>query len=455
MQLRPRPDETIAGVGQAIRARHRACVDVVKQCLTRIDEWEPRVHAWVSIDRDGALACASELDQELKAGQGRGPLHGIPIGIKDLIDVAGWPTAAGAPWLKNAVANADAPLVARLRAAGAVILGKTVTTQFACFDPPPTRNPWNLERTPGGSSSGSSTAVATGMCLGAIGSQTGGSITRPASFCGVAGCKPTWGLVPLAGVCPLSPSMDHGGPIARSVEDLGILLATLVDSDRVARWRSRLTTGAGEISTSPAPFSAARTIRLGRLRGPFQELADKDALAVFEAALEQLARHGAEIREITLPAAFADVICRHRTIMTYEIAAHHRPFFAAHLHEYLPGVRGVIEEGMRVSDSDYALALAHQRALTPAVVEAMSEVDVLVCPAAVGAAPTPETTGDPGFNAPWSYTGQPTVSFPIGLSSDGLPLAMQLVGRPHDEPGLFGAALWCEGQFAGGNLSWQ
>jgi aspartyl-tRNA(Asn)/glutamyl-tRNA(Gln) amidotransferase subunit A len=449
MRLIPVPDETIAGVGQAIRSRRRPCVDVVEQCLARIDEWEPRVQAWVSLDRDGALACARDLDQELEAGHWRGPLHGIPIGIKDLIDVVGWPTAAGAPWLKGALAAADAPLVTRLRAAGAVILGKTVTTQFACFDPPVTRNPWNLERTPGGSSSGSSAAVATGMCLGAIGSQTGGSITRPASFCGVAGCKPTWGLVPLAGVYPLSPSMDHGGPIARSVEDLGILLATLVDSDRVAGWRSRQPVGAGGALPLLAPFSAAKSVRLGRLRGPFQERADKAALEVFESALRHLARQGAEIREITLPDAFADVIRCHRTIMTYEIAAHHRPFFAEHLHEYLPGVRGVIEEGLRVAEGDYALALAHHRALTPAVVEAMAEVDVLVCPAAVGAAPTPETTGDPSLNAPWSYTGQPTVSFPIGLSTDGLPLAVQLVGRPHDEPGLFAGALWCEGKMAG------
>ncbi len=345
--------------------------------------------------------------------------------------------------MKNAVAPVDAPLVERLRAAGAVILGKTVTTQFACFDPPPTRNPWNLDRTPGGSSSGSSAAVATGMCLGAIGSQTGGSITRPASFCGVAGCKPTFGLVSLDGVYPLSPSLDHGGPIARSVEDLGILLEALVDADRAVAWRAARPAGTGAVSTSSS-FSGAKSVRLGRLRGSFQERAEPGALAVFEATLAVLTRAGAGIRDVVLPPAFDDVLRCHRTVMTREIAKHHRSFFAEHLHEYLPCVRGIIEEGLQVSDDAYATAKMHQRELTPAVVQTMRDVDVLACPAAVGAAPTLETTGDPSFNAPWSYTGQPTVSFPIGLSPEGLPLAVQLVGRPHDEPGLFAAALWCE-----------
>ncbi|HEY3965908.1 MAG TPA: amidase [Planctomycetaceae bacterium] len=448
MRLHPVPDETIAGVGHEIRSRQRTCLDVVDACLARIDQWEPQVRAWVSVDRAGARARAGELDRELDMGRWRGPLHGIPLGIKDLVDVAGWPTAAGAPWLKNAVAAVDAPLVERLRAAGAVILGKTVTTQFACFDPPPTRNPWNLERTPGGSSSGSSAAVATGMCLGAIGSQTGGSITRPASFCGVAGCKPTFGLVPLAGVYPLSPSLDHGGPIARSVEDLSILLEALVDSDRAATWRASRPTETGTTATLTGPFSGAKVVRLGRLRGPFQDRAEPGALAIFEAALTLLARAGAGLRDITLPPAFDDVLRCHRTVMTREIGNHHRSFFAEHRHEYLPGVRGIVEEGFHVADDAYAKAKVHQRALTPAVVETMRDVDVLVCPAAVGAAPILETTGDPSFNAPWSYTGQPTVSFPIGLSAEGLPVAIQLIGRPHDEPGLFAAALWCEGRIA-------
>src|SRR5262245_44432325 len=225
------PNETIAKVGSELRERSRTSVSVVEHCLQRIDEFESRVHAWVIVDRRGAIDQARRLDAEMQTGRWRGPLHGIPIGIKDIVDVAGFPTAAGSPLLKDNVATSDATIVKRLRDAGAVILGKTVTTQFASFDPPATCNPWNLARTPGGSSSGSAAAVACGMCLGAIGSQTGGSITRPAAYCGVAGCKPTYGRVSTVGVLPLAPSMDHPGPIARTVLDLAILLDAIAGPD--------------------------------------------------------------------------------------------------------------------------------------------------------------------------------------------------------------------------------
>ena len=439
--------ETIAEVAEQIRSREISCCAVVEACFSQIDLWEPGVSAWVSLDREGALTRARELDAELASGKYRGPLHGIPIGIKDLMDVAGWPTAAGAPWLKNAIAERDATLVSRLRAAGGIILGKTVTTQFACFDPPVTRNPRNLERTPGGSSSGSAAAVAAKMCLGAIGSQTGGSITRPAAFCGVAGCKPTLGIVPLEGVYPLSKSLDHGGPIARSVGDLAILLSILVDAERAARWRHDAKFGVGS-DGGVVPFRSVGPPRIGRLRGMFQERAEPTAWKFFEGTLERLAAAGVIIEEVALPQTFSEVLRSHRVVLTRELGEHHRPFFNQHSHEYLSGIKGLIEEGLRVSNSEYAAAKAHQQALLPAVVAAMNEVDFLACPAAIGSAPPPDTTGDPCFNAPWSYTGQPTISFPMGMAPDGLPLAIQLVGRPHEEPRLFGSALWCEQQLA-------
>jgi aspartyl-tRNA(Asn)/glutamyl-tRNA(Gln) amidotransferase subunit A len=431
MRLYPGPAETIAGTQQAIRRSRRTCSDVLESCLAQIDRWEQDVRAWVSIDRAGARNRASQLDADQAAGTWRGPLHGIPIGIKDLVDVAGWPTAAGAAWLAGNVATRDAPLVARLRAAGAIILGKTVTTQFACFDPPVTRNPWNLERTPGGSSSGSAAAVATGMCLGAIGSQTGGSITRPASFCGVVGCKPTYGLVPLEGVYPLAASLDHAGPIARSVEDVEILLNV--------------------IGNFPAPARpAVKSVRLGRLRGLFADRAERESLAVFETALASLARAGATIDEAPLPAEFADVLNCHRILISREVAAHHRPFLARHGEGYLPCIRGLIDEGLVIDEAEYARCLKHQRALARQMAELSAAFDALVCPATVGPAPTGETTGDPSFNAPWSYTGQPTVTIPSGFSPDRMPLGLQLVGTPRGETGLFRAAAWCEGLLAHG-----
>ena len=222
---------TILEAAAGIQSHRRSARDLLEECLQHIEQFEPRVHAWVMIDAAGARETAKRLDEERGQGKDRGPLHGIPIGIKDIVDVAGWPTKAGSPLRENHRAERDSPLVARLREAGAIILGKTVTTQFASFDPAATRNPWNLNRTPGGSSSGSAAAVALGMCLGAIGSQTGGSITRPASFCGVAGCKPTLGRVSTTGLVPFSYHLDHPGPIARTVADLAVLLETIAGYD--------------------------------------------------------------------------------------------------------------------------------------------------------------------------------------------------------------------------------
>lgn len=425
MHLHPLPAETITGVGQALRARAGTCVSVVEQCLAQIDVWESKVHAWVIIDRDGAVVRAGELDHELGAGIYRGPLHGIPLGIKDLVNVAGWPTLAGAPWLPAVLATSDALIVTRLRDAGAIILGKTVTTQFACFDPPETRNPWNLERTPGGLSSGSAAAVATGMCLGAIGSQTGGLITRLASYCGVAGCKPTFGLVSLDGIYPLAASLDHSGLIARSVGDLALLLQV--------------------IAAQPIASAAlAGPPRLGRLRGMFSELAESNSLAVFEQVLEALSRAGAVVAEAALPASFRTVLEGHRVLMTTELAALHEPMLIAHRRDYLPCVRGLIEEGLQVPATRYARARQHQAALARDMLGTFAGIDVLACSATLGPALTPETTGNPAFNSCWSYTGLPTVSFPIGFSPDGLPLSIQLVGRANDEARLFAVAEWCE-----------
>lgn len=427
MQLFPSPDETIVGTQAAQRAGRTTCVALVESCLRKIDALEERTRAWVSVDREGAMARARQLDDDLRQGVWRGPLHGVPIGIKDLIDVEGWPTAAGFLPLASRVAERDAPLVARLREAGAIILGKTVTTQFACFDPPVTRNPWNPDRTPGGSSSGSAAAVATGMCLAAIGSQTGGSITRPASYCGVAGCKATFGAIPMEGVFPVALSLDHPGPIARSVADLAILFAVLA-------------------GTPPIDCAAASPPRLGRLCGIFGEKLPPEARKLHEQALGLLANAGASVSDAPLPSSFDEVLPLHRRIMVYELGQVHRDRFAEHPTEYLPGIRGLIEQAREIPRREYDRAREHQERLRAEMTAAFEGFDVLVCPATVGPAPDPSTTGDPSFNSPWSYTGLPTVSFPIGLAPDGLPLSIQLVGRHGDEPNLFRAAAWCEGR---------
>lgn len=437
MKLFASRDETITGISRALQQGRRRCVEIVQQCLDRIEELEPKVRAWVSVDREGSLRTAEALDAELQAGNLRGPLHGIPVGIKDIVDVAGLPTAAGSERRAKQSASQDAALVASLRDARAIILGKTVTTQYASFDPPVTRNPWDLRRTPGGSSSGSAAAVAAGMCLGAIGSQTGGSITRPASFCGVAGCKPTHGRVSVRGVMPLAPSLDHPGPIARCVGDLALLLDGI--------WGAKTDDGHTSASLRKAvDAKPAAPPRLARLGGLFHERAEASMRTEMERVINVLGTAGAGMTNSILPNEFDDVLRCHRIVMATEAAANHGEAFKKHHDDFLPSISALIEEGLAASAVEYIHCREHQVRLSESILACFEDVDALIVPATLGPAPDTSTTGDPALNSPWSYTGLPTVSFPTGLSPDGLPLGIQLVGLRHREPDLFRVAAWCE-----------
>jgi aspartyl-tRNA(Asn)/glutamyl-tRNA(Gln) amidotransferase subunit A len=413
---------------------------LLDQCLANIDRYEQRVHALVFVDRDGAKAEAARLTDEAQRGQFRGRLHGIPIGIKDIFDVFDWPTAAGSKLWANAVARKDATVVERLRLAGAVFLGKTVTTQYASFDPPPTRNPWNLERTPGGSSSGSAAALACGMCLGALGSQTGGSITRPASYCGVTGIKPSYGLVSCTGVVPLAQSMDHPGPLARCVRDLAILLQTIAGPDGLD----------SECRFQPIPDYVAaldepgEAPTLGRVRGLFHDRAEPVMRDMMDRVCETLREHGVGIADVALPAGFSDVIARHRTVMAVEAAQFHESRLWKHPDDYAPNISSLLREGLATTAPEYARTKEHQRQLTADMSYCFQDLDALICPATTGPAPDSRTTGDPAFNSPWSYTGLPTVSFPVAWTPDGLPLCVQLIGFWGHEAELLQTAAWCE-----------
>jgi len=418
--------QTLHEAAAALRQRQTTPAALVEMCLKNIDTWEPHVHAWVFVDREGARAEAKRLGDELQRGAYRGPLHGIPIAIKDIFDVFDWPTAAGSKLWANSIARADCEVVKRLRQAGAIFLGKTVTTQYASFDPPVTRNPWNLERTPGGSSSGSAAAVATFMCLGAMGSQTGGSITRPAAYCGVAGIKPSYGLVPLDGIMPLAPSMDHPGPIGRCVRDLGLMLQVIADP---TDW------------TTPAAGAAPL---LGRVRGLFDDRAEPGVREAMNEVHAKLAEAGATIKEVSLPARFGEVTARHRTIMAVESAAFHERRLAKHPTDYLPKIRSLLAEGLATPAPEYARCREHQQQLSADMAACFAEADVLIMPATTSPAPDPTTTGDPAFNSPWSYTGLPASSFPTGQFIDDLPLSLQLVGAKGAEAELLAVSAWCE-----------
>lgn len=417
---------SIAGLSQRLKSGSLTSSELVRRCLEKIDARESQIQAWVSVDRDGALAAAKELDEELAKGHSRGPLHGIPIGIKDIIDVRGWPTRAGSRLSSDQPAMNDAPIVARLRAAGAVILGKTVTTEYASFDPPPTRNPWNLDRTPGGSSSGSAAAVAAGMCVAALGSQTGGSITRPASYCGVCGFKPTIGRLSLEGIVPFSTPLDHPGPIASCVADLRLLFHTM--------------SAAAEVNDS----SQSSPPRIGVIESYFLEQADSEVAAATRAAVARLQSAGAIVSVVALPASFTEVHAQHLTLMAYGAASVHRDQFAAHGDQYGREIATLIRKGLAVDEPTYHAALEHQQRFRTAMAECFANVDLLVTPSTPTPAPTRETTGSPMFNSPWSYSGLPTVTVPCALSRNGLPMSLQLIGPFGSDDQLLAAAAWVE-----------
>lgn len=420
---------TISEAAEALRDNRLTCVGLLEHFLERIERQEPAIRAWVLVDEPRARADAEARDAELRKGYDRGPLHGVPVGIKDIIDVFDWPTACGSQLWQNAVARQDATVVGRLRVAGCVLIGKTVTTQYASFDPPPTRNPWDLSRTPGGSSSGSAAAVAAGMCFAALGSQTGGSITRPASYCGVPACKPSYGAVSLDGILPLAPSMDHPGPLASCVGDVALVMRTIADP------------------RPPTPMLNPQPPVFGRLRGHFERLADETVRGMMDVACRRLQERGMEVREVTLPASFDDVVGQHAVIMAVESAAYHRERLARHPEDYAPRIRSLIEEGLSRPAPDYARARDHQARLIADMVDLFTGVDVLIAPATTCPAPDAATTGDPAFNSPWSFTGLPVVSLPVALSEDGLPLGVQLIGPAGGDKQVLVSASWVERSF--------
>jgi len=430
-RLFPKPALSIAGIGGRIREGSTTCVQLLRACLDQSEEWEPKVHAWVVLDKDRAIEQAQVLDDELKSGADRGPLHGIPIGIKDIIDVAGLPTACGAKRWANRVAARDADIVACLRSAGAVIMGKTVTTPYAWIDPPATRNPWNLDRSPGGSSSGSAAAVACGMCLGAIGTQTGGSITRPASFCGVAGMKPYRIQTSMNGIAPFAPSLDHVGPIAPAVADLRLLFAAISTATIILKSRS---------------FTDVSAPRVGRIGGFFERRADPLVRLAFDDAVTVLEECGAEVVNLDDPVDFELVLKDHRCVMAVESAETHSDSLDAYPDDYPPRIRDLIVEGRSVSALEFLQSKNRMSSTMMTIMVALAgkKFDALITPATVGTATELSTTGDPAFNSTWSYSGLPTVSFPTGLASDGLPVAVQLVGLFTDDASLINVAEWCE-----------
>jgi len=435
---------SIAKAAHAMRDGALAPLDLVEHCLARIEQLEPQVKAWVMVDADGARREAERLGKLADDDDWLGPLHGIPIGIKDIIDVAGWPTKCGSPLRANHVAKRDAAVVTALRKAGAIILGKTVTTEWACFDPPITRNPWNLEHTPGGSSSGSSAAVAADMCLAALGTQTGGSIIRPAAFCGVTGLKPGYGELPMDGIAPLSLHLDHVGPIAHRVGDLYIVWQALAANARGSmesmfsrRWAD------SDLETWIDAYGLNKTLFV--LEGPLLDRMTPEMRQLFDQTLGRL-KSSVNLRPLPLPDSFREVLTWHRRINTAEAAAFHRATYPSRRDQYSPRIAALLDEGLALPAVDHAEALIRREELRNELAQLLHQhedlLGCLVMPATLGPAPGLDTTGEPTFNAPWSYIGWPSLTIPCGLAASGLPVGLQFIAVT--VPQVFAMAGLCE-----------
>lgn len=419
-----------AEAARRIRAGALSPSNLLAACLKRIDAIEPAVGAWVRLDRDAAARVAVQRDIEAREGRFMGGLHGVPIALKDIFDAAGVPTTSGAPAWATRTPAVDAPSVAALRGAGAVPMGKLATTPFAYLDPSVTRNPWNPEHTPGGSSSGPAAAVAARMVSLALGSQTVGSVLRPAAYCGVVGLKPTHGRISAAGVLELAGSLDHVGVFARAVEDCALALATLAGGDPAPD------DYVGAVNEPPAP-------RLGMLAS-FLARATPEMGKHLEAITRALETAGARLEDVALPDVFASIYDVGATVLRAEAAAAHAPLFPAHAAEYPPKIRELIELGHAISAPAYLAAQASRRRVRAAVRAIATRYDAFLLPT-IGA-PAPHglsSTGDPSFCSPWSFLGMPAVTLPTGVEG-GLPLAVQLVAAPWSEARLLAAAAWCE-----------
>src|SRR5579884_167816 len=435
---------SLSDAAAAVSGRRLSPVDLVESTLGRIEQVEPRVRAWARVVAGDARRDAERLAAAVRAGAVAGPLHGVPVGAKDIFYTAGLETSCGSPLMAGFVPAHDATAVARLRRAGAVLLGKTHTTEFASFDPSPARNPWALGHTPGGSSSGSAAALAARMCHGALGTQTSGSIVRPAAFCGIVGLKPTFGRVSRYGVHPLAWSLDHPGPMARTVRDVALLLEVLAGPDPHdaatlgAPPAARYVAAVDAIEASSRPL---RGLRVGVPDRYFTDGIDPEAARAYRAAVDDLARLGSEVRDVVLPPTFEAGMDAHEIIHNAEAAAVHVDRYRARAADYGEKLRAIIETGLMIPAPTYVRAQQIRTVLIGAMRALLEDTDVLATPAAPGPAPQGlVSTGSPVYNRPFSFLGFPSLTVPCGRTVSGLPLGLQLAGRPFDEVTILRAA---------------
>ncbi|HUI18522.1 MAG TPA: amidase [Alphaproteobacteria bacterium] len=400
---------------------------LVEACLARIAEREAIVGAWQFLDRDAARAAALECDRK----RARGPLAGVPVAIKDVFDTADMPSEYGSPIYAGHRPARDAAAVARLRRAGAVILGKTVTTEFAYFTPGKTRNPHAPAHTPGGSSSGSAAAVADFMAPLALGTQTAGSVIRPAAFCGVVGFKPSHGAIDIGGVKPFAPSLDTVGGFARALEDIELLRRVLTGAD----------------PASPELVSE-RPKRIGLCRSEYWPKAEAGTAAAIERAVRCFGDNGVEIAELELPDTCRGLNEVQQTVMAFEARLSYGAEWRDHHDQLSPKLAELLDGAQGIPERHYEAALSRAAAARASLEQLFATMDAILTPSAAGEAPAGMATGDPVFNRQWTLLHLPCVTLPVLKGASGLPLGVQLVGRFQRDEELLAQARWLEAELA-------
>ena len=404
-----------------------SATEAIERSLAAYLTWEPQLRAFAWLDTNAARSKASECDTN--GPEPERPLHGVPVGIKDIFDTAGVPTEYGSPIFKGRTPERSARAVSRLESAGALMFGKTVTAELAYFAPGPTTNPWNPQRTPGGSSMGSAAAVAAGVVPMAIGTQTNGSVIRPAAFCGVVGFKPTAGRLPTDGALRFSPSLDQLGVFAMTVEDAA-RLAAVIAGDVQVDWAP-----ASELSSQPT---------LAVVRTPEWSSAEDGARIQFDSDLAAAQAAGATLRELELPASLAEALAVHRTIMAAEAHRFVGPLVIKDRDRCSPQLLSLLDAGAAVTPAYYERALLAQQSLKQQFDAWFAGFDAIATLPTLGEAPGVETTGDPKFCTRWTLVGAPALTLPTGLGPSGMPLGIQLVGRVGGDQELLGVARWFE-----------
>ncbi|MCR4300125.1 MAG: amidase [Sulfuricaulis sp.] len=414
--------------------------DLVRDCLMQITRLDPKIEAWAWLKSEVALERAREADRHRKAGK-HGALQGIPVGVKDIIDVQGVPTRMGSSAFEDYQPSMSARVVRRLDEAGAVMLGKTVTAELAYTAPGKTHNPWNLAHTPGGSSSGSAAAVAARFVPAAIGTQTNGSVLRPAAFCGVVGYKPSAGIISRAGVLRFSHTLDQIGVFARNVPDAAAVASALMgyaqdDPDSLSDF--------AVVPQDLDPKPMFQPPRLAAVRTPAWSLAEAGQQENFTQVIAQLRRAGAAVETAALPDVFGQAHDVHQTIMQYEGARSFSHLQARHRDRLSSDMNRLIDEGLLISESAYHAALESRTRLRGELGEFMNRYDAVLTLPARGEAPATLThTGDPVFCTIWTLCGAPAITLPSGLGAQRLPLGLQLVGGYLEDARLLRVAQWC------------